>query len=76
MKRPTEACYQAIGSRIRMLRNALGITQEDLAKRLRVTRTSLASIEIGRQRIRLDQVEEIAAAIGTTPRGLMKGIWW
>lgn len=39
------------------------------------TRTSLVNIEAGRQRLPMHQVEEIAKALGTTPRNLLKGIW-
>lgn len=71
-----EAVYQAFGARLRMIRDALGISQAELAKRVGLVRPSLTNIEVGRQRIRLDQVEAIARELGTTPRALMKGIWW
>ena len=71
-----EPVYQAFGARLRMIRDALGINQTELAKRIGLERVSATNIEIGRQRIRLDQVESIAKALGTTPRALMKGIWW
>ena len=70
-----ELVYRAVGTRIQMLRIALGITQEDLAKRVGYTRTSLVNIEQGRQRIPLHQIEEIAKAIGCTTKHLLKGIW-
>lgn len=70
-----EIVYRAIGTRIQMLRSALGITQEDLAKKVGYTRTSLVNIEQGRQRIPLHQVEEIAKAIGCSVKHLLKGIW-
>jgi len=78
MAKPIEACHVAVGSRIRMVRETLGITQEELAARLPkgVTRTSLANIELGRQRLLLDRVEDFARALGTTPKHLMKGVWW
>ena len=76
MSKPIEACYVAFGVRVRMIREVLGLTQEELRKRLPITRASLANIETGRQRILLDDVEEFAKALGTTPRALLKGIWW
>ena len=79
MPRQIEACHQALGSRIRLIRETLGITQEELVKRLtgcKVTRAALANIETGRQRFLLDRVEDFARALGTTPKHLMKGIWW
>lgn len=74
--RKIEACHQSFGSRVRLLRETLGITQEDLAKRTGLIRTSVVNIESGRQRVLLDAVEKFAAALGTTPKHLMKGIWW
>lgn len=78
MTKPIEACHQAVGSKIRLMREMLGLTQEELSARLpyRVTRAALANIETGRQRFLLNRVEEFAKALGTTPKHLMKGVWW
>ncbi len=70
-----EPVYRAVGVRIEMIRAAIGMTQADLAKRVGYTRTSLVNIEAGRQRLPLHQVEQIAQALGTNPRHLLKGIW-
>jgi transcriptional regulator with XRE-family HTH domain len=59
-----------------MMRELLDITQTDLASRMTITRPSLANIEAGRQRILVHQIQTIARALGTTPKSLMKGIWW
>lgn len=71
-----EACHAAVGIRIRLVREALGTTQEDLAKRVGLTCVSVTNIETGRQRLSLDGVEDFAAALGTTPKHLLKGVWW
>ena len=71
-----EPIYQAIGAKMRMLRDILGIQQEDLARRIGKTRASVASMETGRQRILLHDIERIATALGSTPRGFLKGIWF
>jgi transcriptional regulator with XRE-family HTH domain len=71
-----EACHVALGARVRMIRETLGISQDDLAKRVGLERTSVTNIEIGRQRFLLDSVEDFARALGTTPKNLLKGIWW
>lgn len=76
MAKPIEACHVAVGVRIRSIREVLGISQEELAKRTSKTRGSLANIETGRQRLLLHTVEEFAVALGTTPKALLKGIWW
>ena len=65
-----------VGMRIRQIREVLGITQTDLSKRVNMTRASVANLEIGRQRLLLDGVERFATALGTTPKALLKGIWW
>lgn len=71
-----EACHVAVGARIRIVREALGLSQGDLAKRVGLARASVTNIEIGRQRLLLDGVEEFARALGTTPKHLLKGVWW
>lgn len=76
MASPIEACHQALGARIRMIRETLGISQEELAGRVNMKRASIANIEIGRQRFLLDGVEDFARALGTSPKHLLKGIWW
>lgn len=72
-----EACHQAVGIRVRQIREALGITQQELSNRCAgLDRTSIANIEGGRQRLLLQTVERLAAALGTTPKALLKGVWW
>lgn len=75
-KTPIEPVYQAIAARIRMLRNMLDISQDDFAKRVGLERTSVTNIEAGRQRFLVDDVEKFAAALGTSPKNLLKGVWW
>lgn len=74
-KRPIETVYRQFGSKVESIRAALGITQEELAKRVSLKRTSICNIETGRQRILLDDVEKFAIALGTSPKFLMRGIW-
>lgn len=76
MSKPIETCHQMLGMRIRMMRETLGLTQDELAKKVSMTRVSLTNIETGRQRLLLHGVENFAKALGTTPKHLMKGIWW
>lgn len=75
MSAEIEPCYRALGARIQMIRETLDMTQDQLAKRVGYVRTSLVNIESGRQRVPMHQVEEIAKALSTTPRNLLKGIW-
>lgn len=76
MSKPIEACHISVGVRIRMIRETLGMSQADLAKRVGLQRVSVTNTEIGRQRLLLDSIERYATALGTTPKHLLKGIWW
>lgn len=76
MGKPIEGVYVALGGKIRLIREAIGLSQEELSKRVKLTRTSLTNIEAGRQRILVDDVEDFARALGTSPKNLLKGIWW
>jgi transcriptional regulator with XRE-family HTH domain len=76
MNKPIEACHAAVGARIRLMRETLGLTQTDLAKRVNLKRASVTNIEIGRQRLLLNGIEDFARALGTSPKHLLKGIWW
>lgn len=76
MKKEIEACHVALGARIRMIRETLGLDQQELATRVGMERSSVTNIEIGRQRVLLHTVEVFARALGTTPKHLLKGIWW
>jgi DNA-binding XRE family transcriptional regulator len=74
--KPIETCHKLVGLRILHMRETLGITQGEMAKRVGHDRTSVTNIETGRQRLLLQTVEAYARALGTTPKHLMKGIWW
>ena len=76
MPKPIEACHISVGIRIRMIRETLVLSQGDLAKRVGLQRVSVTNIEVGRQRLLLDGIERFATALGTTPKHLLKGIWW
>lgn len=73
---PIEPCHRLLGARIEHIRTTLGMTQEELAKRVGLTRASIANIETGRQRFLLQVVEKFAQSLGTTPKHLMRGIWF
>lgn len=71
-----EPIYMLVGARIRMVMEAVDIPQGELAKRLKLTRTSVTNIIAGRQRLQLHTVTAIAKALGTTEKHLMRGLWW
>jgi transcriptional regulator with XRE-family HTH domain len=63
--------YQMFGSRLRALREKRNVTQEELGRRVDLSRTSIVNIEKGRQRILLHQIVEIAGALDARPVELL-----
>jgi DNA-binding XRE family transcriptional regulator len=70
-----EPIYRLIGAKIEQTRSALGWTQEEPARKVGLTRTSITNIEAGRQRILLHDVEKFCAAFQMQPKALMRGVW-
>ena len=65
------ALYKRIGSTIKVKRRALGLTQQQLAKQLSISRASLANVETGRQRILVHQLYEFAAQLNVNASDLL-----
>jgi transcriptional regulator with XRE-family HTH domain len=57
--------YEDVGRRIRDVRLERGISQEELAAALSLTRTSVTNIERGRQRILVHTLLQVAEVLGT-----------
>lgn len=72
---PIEPVYRQFGAKVEQIRHIMGMTQQDLATKLEMSRGSVANIELGRQRILLGDVDRFATALNSTPKFLMKGIW-
>lgn len=70
----THPVYAKIGARVRTVRVALGVTQEELAGRIGLTRTSIVNFESGRQQCPLHVMLQIAHALGLKPDNLFQGI--
>jgi transcriptional regulator with XRE-family HTH domain len=66
-----ELLYKNVGNRIRKARESCALTQEDLARRISLTRTSVTNIEKGRQTISLYKFFEIAGALNISPSNLL-----
>lgn len=64
--------HVAFGEAVRVERTRQNMTQDDLAKAVRLTRTSITNIEAGRQRPLLYQACEIAQALSVPMDALMK----
>jgi transcriptional regulator with XRE-family HTH domain len=54
----------SIGKRIQQAREELGITQQELAARLGCTQAALSNYELGKRRLYLANLEQIASALG------------
>lgn len=55
--------YRQIGERIRTFREAKQISQEELARRVGLSRAAVVNIEKGRQRLLVDQIFTFAGAL-------------
>ena len=62
------------GARVRALRVACGLSQEDLAQKAGLHRTYVGGIERGERNISLVNIEKLAAALDVTLDFLMKDI--
>lgn len=63
--------YTLVGKSIRSARTQKGISQDKLAKAVRLTRTSITNIEKGRQRILLDTLWQISSILEVTVMDLL-----
>lgn len=63
--------YTALAEILRMERGQAGLTQADFAKRLGISRPSLANIEAGRQRTLLGDFIEFARVLEIDPKNLL-----
>ncbi|KNY12867.1 XRE family transcriptional regulator [Shinella sp. SUS2] len=61
-----EAIYKTFGNAVSTRRKALGLTQAELAGKVKISRASIANIESGRQNILLHHVYALAAALDFT----------
>jgi transcriptional regulator with XRE-family HTH domain len=61
--REPEAIYRVFGRRLRELREKKGVAQEELATLSGLTRSSIANIESGKQRVLLHQLLRFAQTL-------------
>ena len=55
--------YRCIGMRIQQAREELGLTQQELASQLGLTQAALSNYELGKRRLYLANLEQIASAL-------------
>lgn len=67
----TLGLYGRIGDAVRKRRREMGLTQQNLADRLDISRASLANIEVGRQRILVHHLYDLARALGLEVAALL-----
>ncbi|UNH43313.1 helix-turn-helix domain-containing protein [Moellerella wisconsensis] len=60
--------------RVAAARNSLGLTQSELAKKVGVVTRQIAAYEGGEARPRINALNNLAAALGTTPEWLASGV--
>lgn len=65
------AYFREIGENIAKARKAAGLTQVDLARRLNLTRGSVAKFELGTQRPPLHTLTHVAVVLGVTHDSLL-----
>ena len=61
-----------LGSRLRVAREAAGITQADAAKSIDIARTTLVAIEQGRRRLKTSELQQLARVYGTSVNALLR----
>ena len=57
---------QAVGKRVKELRNKIGISQEELADNAQLDRTYITSVECGKRNISIVNIEKLANAVNVT----------
>lgn len=69
----SSALYRAFGRLLVKARESAGLTQDELSLKTerRVSRSAVANFETGRQRVALDQLYELALALGCSPSALL-----
>jgi transcriptional regulator with XRE-family HTH domain len=62
---------QRLGSNVKRLRLAMGLSQEDFAHRAGVHRTYISDIELGKRNPTIEIVEQLAGALDVQPGRLL-----
>ena len=57
--------YTTIGARVKALRNQAELSQDQLADRLGLLRTSVSNIESGKKRLTIARLYRLSAALGS-----------
>jgi transcriptional regulator with XRE-family HTH domain len=71
---PVDPAWASIGARVRSLREARGMTQDQLAREMRVDRRTLACAERGRARLTSGQLYAATLALHVPMRMLFESL--
>lgn len=63
--------YKEFGKLLKDMRITAELTQSELAERVGLSRTSVTNIEVGRQKIPLHLLYELASSLGVEPAALL-----
>lgn len=74
MENPTDTFYKEIGKRIFKAREAKGFTQQQLADKISLKRTSVTNIEKGKQKILIHTLAIIASKLDVDIESLIPKI--
>jgi transcriptional regulator with XRE-family HTH domain len=66
--------YLSVGKKVKQARENRNITQEELASKVSLSRTSITNIEQGRQQFMAHTLIEIATALAVSPTSLLPEI--
>lgn len=65
---------QQFGKNIKIYRQSTGLSQEALAEKASLHRTYIGSVERGERNISLENIVQLAKALGVSPSKLLQGI--
>lgn len=74
MAKPLSPATQVLGKRVRVRREALGLSQEALAHQIGIHWTFLGQVERGRRNLSLHNLLKLAAGLGVDPAELIQGL--
>jgi transcriptional regulator with XRE-family HTH domain len=67
---------KVVGTRIAVRREAIGLSQEDLADRAGLHRTTISPLELGKRSLRVTTLFHLAGVLGVPPGQLLDGFYW
>ena len=73
---PTDEMCERLGANLRACRERLGVSQEELAFRMGIYRSSVGPFELGKKLPRIETFIRFVGALGVTPNELVAGISW